>query len=188
MIINTLPTKEGDVRIRTGWAGPGESDYNIHVIPQGNDELTKQYVIDRIVEYSYKGIFDTAGSDGNSVYFTNGNNDYETILNFTDAGGTGMSCSIETVSDAPWEIYYWYIGSDIEDVNWGNVKNGLYQAFQAHGNHLLKNCCEIFPKHIYLSSISRLYPKLPTITIMQRRAFMTSQDGILIRRIRKIKR
>lgn len=151
LIINTLPTKEGDVRIRTGWAGPGESDYNIHVIPQGNDELTKQYVIDRIVEYSYKGIFDTAGSDGNSVYFTNGNNDYETTLNFTDAGGTGMSCSIETVSDAPWEIYYWYIGSDIEDVNWGNVKKWIIPSVSSAWKSSIEELLRNFPKaHIFI--------------------------------------
>ena len=151
LIINTLPTKEGDVRIRTGWAGPGESDYNIHVIPQGNDELTKQYVIDRIVEYSYKGIFDTAGSDGNSVYFTNGNNDYETTLNFTDTGGTGMSCSIETVSDAPWEIYYWYIGSDIEDVNWGNVKKWIIPSVSSAWKSSIEELLRNFPKaHIFI--------------------------------------
>ena len=151
LIINTLPTKEGDVRIRTGWAGPGESDYNIHVIPQGNDELTTQYVIDRIVEYSYKGIFDTAGSDGNSVYFTNGNNDYETTLNFTDTGGTGMSCSIETVSDAPWEIYYWYIGSDIEDVNWGNVKKWIIPSVSSAWKSSIEELLRNFPKaHIFI--------------------------------------
>lgn len=151
LIINTLPTKEGDVRIRTGWAGPGESDYNIHVIPQGNDELTKLYVIDRIVEYSYKGIFDTAGSDGNSVYFTNGNNDYETTLKFTDTGGTGMSCSIETVSDAPWEIYYWYIGSDIEDVNWGDVKKWIIPSVSSAWKSSIEELLRNFPKaHIFI--------------------------------------
>lgn len=154
LVINSLPTKEGDVTIKTGWAGPGVSLYNIHLIPQESDEQTRKYIIDRIVEYSYKGIFDTAGEDGNSVYFTNGNNSYETTLEFTDTGETGMTCSIESVTnEAPWETFYWYNGENIEDENWGNTSNWVKPTKSSAWKSSIEELLRLYPKaHIFIAN------------------------------------
>lgn len=154
LVISSLPTIEGDVTIKTGWAGPGVSTYNIHVIPQESDEQTRKYIIDRIVEYSYKGIFDTAGEDGNSVYFTNGNNSYETTLEFTDTGETGMACSIESVTnEAPWETFYWYSGENIEDENWGNTTNWVKPTKSSAWKSSIEELLRLYPKaHIFIAN------------------------------------
>ena len=154
LTITALPTIEGDVTIKTGWAGPGVSTYNIHVIPQENDDLTRKYIIERIIEYSYKGIFDTAGEDGNSVYFTNGNNTYETTLEFTDTGKTGMACSVETVSnEAPWETFYWYNGENTEDENWGNTLNWVKPTKSSAWKSSIEELLRLYPKaHIFIAN------------------------------------
>ena len=147
LTITALPTIEGDVTIKTGWAGPGVSTYNIHVIPQESDDLTRKYIIERIIEYSYKGIFDTAGEDGNSVYFTNGNNTYETTLEFTDTGKTGMACSVETVSnEAPWETFYWYNGENTKDENWGNTLNWVKPTKSSAWKSSIEELLRLYPK------------------------------------------
>ena len=154
LTITALPTIEGDVTIKTGWAGPGVSTYNIHVIPQENDDLTRKYIIERIIEYSYKGIFDTAGEDGNSVYFTNGNNTYETTLEFTDTGKTGMACSVETVSnEASWETFYWYNGENTEDENWGNTLNWVKPTKSSAWKSSIEELLRLYPKaHIFIAN------------------------------------
>ena len=154
LIIDTLPVREGDVTIKTGWAAPGDSTYNIHVIPQSTDELTRKYVIDRIVEYQYKLLFDTAGDDGNSVYFTNGNSTYEIRVSFLDTGNTGMSCSIVAVeNEAPWETFYWYIGTDIEDINWGNTSNWVKPTISSAWKSSIEELLRAYPKaHIFIAN------------------------------------
>lgn len=153
LTITALPIIEGDITIKTGWDGPGVSTYNIHVIPQESDDLTRKYVVERIIEYSYKGIFDTAGEDGNSVYFTNSKTDYETTLEFTDTGGTGMVCSVETVSDAPWETFYWYNGKNTEDENWGNTLNWVKPTKSSAWKSSIEELLRLYPKaHIFIAN------------------------------------
>lgn len=122
LTITKVPTREGDVGIKTGWAGPGISTYYIHVVPQATEALTKQYIIDKFVEYSYKGIYDSDAGDGESVLFTCGRNDYETTLQFWD-NGTGMQATITDVDNAPWHLCYWYKGNSLDDTDWGTVNN-----------------------------------------------------------------
>ena len=103
LAITQLPTKEGDICLNVGWAGPGQSNYYIHVVPQETDELTRQFIIERILEYNYTGITDTLASDGISVDFSNGHSDvvkYPTKVYFTDTDNTGMRVSITDTDNA----------------------------------------------------------------------------------------
>lgn len=125
LTIERLPTKEGDVTIRVGWSGPGVRSYNIHVVPQDNDEDTLRYVLDRILEYNYTGITDIEGDDGKSVVFAHGHTDsYQITLQFTDTGGTGMTCSVSTTTEALYGTLRFFNGSNL-DSDWNNPSKWL---------------------------------------------------------------
>ena len=130
LTIDTLPTKEGDITIRTGWAGPTVKSYNIHVVPQDTDEETRQYVIEKILEYDYTGVTDIAGENGNSVIFCgNGGSSYETTLEFTDTGDTGMTCSITSTDSASYEQLKFFLSNDVSadwtnPSRWGTITTG----------------------------------------------------------------
>ena len=121
LTIDSLPIKEGDVTIKVGWSGPGIHSYNVHVVPQDNDEDTLRYVLDRILEYNYTGITDIEGNDGRSVIFANGHiGSYATTLQFTDTGGTGMVCSVNDTSEATYTNLMFFSGSNL-DSDWINT-------------------------------------------------------------------
>lgn len=117
--ITSLPTKEGDVTLRVGWAGPGYSNYNVHVIPQASDDLTMKYVLDKILEYAYTGITDALGEDGISVDFSSGNANYMPTVEFTDTDNTGMTCVVTDNPNAKTSIAKYFIGDSIDD--WTNL-------------------------------------------------------------------
>ena len=113
--IETVPTKEGDVTLYVGWAGPGRSYYNVHVVPQATDEETMQFVIDKIMEYAYTGITDALGEDGVSVDFSNGTSTYPVTLEFTDTGNTGMTVSITDNLAAKTSVAMYFVGDNIDE-------------------------------------------------------------------------
>lgn len=117
--ITSLPTKEGDVTLRVGWAGPGYSNYNVHVVPQASDDLTMKYVLDKILEYAYTGITDALGEDGISVDFSSGNANYMPTVEFTDTDNTGMTCVVTDNPNAKTSIAKYFIGDSIDD--WTNL-------------------------------------------------------------------
>lgn len=115
--IETLPTKEGDVTLYIGWAGPGRSYYNIHLVPQATDEDTLQYVLDKILEYSYTGITDVIGDDGVSVDFSNGQSStsYPVTVEFSDTDGTGMTVTITDNPNAKTSVAMYFTGDSTEE-------------------------------------------------------------------------
>lgn len=119
LAITTLPTKEGDITLKVGWSGPGVSNYNIHVVPQSTDTATRQYIIDKILEYNYSGTTDTLSDDGQSVDFSNGTTNYTMTVQFTDTGGTGMRVSITDTTNAKTSIAKFFKGSTLAD--WTNI-------------------------------------------------------------------
>lgn len=113
--IETLPTKEGDVTLYIGWAGPGRSYYNVHVVPQATDEETLQNVIDKILEYNYTGITDAIGEDGMSIDFSNGTSNYPVTVEFTDTDNTGMSVSITDSNNAKASVAMYFVGDSVDE-------------------------------------------------------------------------
>lgn len=117
LTVTTLPTVEGDVKLNIGWAGPGYSDYNIHVVPQATDEETLQYIYDRIIEYDFKGVYDESYDDGtiSGVSFCSGQADvaYRPRVTFSDTDQTGMRCTITDVDSVPFATYRWFDSNDL---------------------------------------------------------------------------
>lgn len=127
LTITKLPTTEGDVTLKVGWAGPGHKDYNIHVVPQDSDEQTLQYILDKILEYNYTGITDVLSDDGKSVDFSitgGGNETYETTVEFIDRTNTGMSVSITNTDSAKSSVAKYFIGNNL-DADWENIEKWI---------------------------------------------------------------
>ena len=121
--ITTLPTREGDVSIYTQNA-TGHSTHYIHVIPQATPQATMEYVLDKILEYSYLGIEDTLGADRESVNFANqlsDNTDPEVV--FEDVDNTGMQVAISHTEDARKSYAMYFKGTSIEDAQWAVTSN-----------------------------------------------------------------
>lgn len=144
--IDTLPTKEGDITLYVGWAGPGRSYYNVHVMPQATEAETLKYVLDKIMEYSYTGITDVIGEDGVSVDFSNGNANYPVTLEFTDTGNTGMRVSITDNPNAKTSVAKYFIGDSVDE--WTDVSKWQEGITYSQG---WKSSIEL---------LQRTYPKL----------------------------
>lgn len=164
LTITSLPTKEGDVVIGTGWAGPGWQYYSIHVVPQATEEETMSFVLNKILEYSYTGVTDIDGGDGKSVIFSAGvynpqnPGNYATRLSFEDKDGTGMRCHISgsTLVDdveALVKTPRFFTGTSIEEwtdtSKWvGGAYLNMYRAWRSCIEYLIWR----FPKaHIMLT-------------------------------------
>ena len=118
LAITALPSKEGDVTLTVGWAGPGNKNYNIHVVPQSNDEDTRQFILDKILEYDYTGVTDSLADDGVSVNFSNTTSSdpkYKPSVVFADTSGTGMQVSITDTNSAKSSIAKYFIGDTVDD-------------------------------------------------------------------------
>lgn len=169
LTITSLPTKEGDVTIGTGWAGPGWQYYSIHVVPQTTEEETMSFILNKILEYNYTGVTDIDGGDGKSVIFSAGvynpNNpgQYATRLSFTDTTNTGMRCTISGTKDVDdvetvTEVPKFFIGESLSDwTNMTNWVNGsylkLYRAWRSCIEYLIWR----FPKaHIMITAFPSL--------------------------------
>lgn len=103
LAITKLPSKEGDITLTVGWAGPGRKDYNIHVVPQGSDDATREYILNKILEYDFAGVTDTLSADGISIDFSNTTSDsplYKPTVIFKDTSSTGMTVSITDTENA----------------------------------------------------------------------------------------
>lgn len=127
LAITSLPTREGDVCLYVGWAGPGRSNYYIHVVPQATEAATRQYILDKILEYNYTGITDVLADNGTSVNFSNGQTSaYPVTLQFTDTDNTGMTVSITDVNDAKTSVAKYFIGESLSDwTDTSKWKDGL---------------------------------------------------------------
>lgn len=149
--IESLPTKEGDITLYVGWAGPGRSYYNVHVVPQATDAATLQYVLDKIMEYSYTGMTDVLGEDGVSVDFSNGNANYPVTLEFTDTGNTGMRVSITDNPNAKTSVAKYFIGDNIDE--WTDVSKWQEGITYSQGwKSSIELLQRIYPKlHIFVS-------------------------------------
>ena len=156
LTITNVPTIEGDITLRVGWDG-GFTTVNVHVVPQSTEAATIEYIKEKILEYDYGAITDTDGG-GSSVLFSLGNNSYETIVQFTDTDNTGMTCTIEAVSDAHGTVLKYFSGTSLSDwtdtTKWENAGAlGLTSAYKGIIQYILTNFskCHVimagFPRH-----------------------------------------
>lgn len=144
LTISSLPTKEGNVTIMTGWGGVGRQYYNIHVVPQSTNEETMAYCLARILEYNYTGVNVIDGGDGQSAIFSAGvSSPYYTFLEFYDTDNTGMTCTMSETDSVSAYIQRtrFYIGETLDDADWNNVSNwafgGYLNTYRAY-----KSCIE----------------------------------------------
>lgn len=146
LTITSLPTIEGDVTLKVGWAGSGVSSYNVHVVPQNTDEETLQYVYDRIIEYDFKGAYDAAYDNGtiSGVSFSTGNANYMPTVQFTDTDGTGMAVTITEVDDTVWATYYWFNSDDLG--NWTDTSCWVVPAASSGWKSAIEALIAAFPK------------------------------------------
>ena len=114
--ITSVPTREGDILLRVGWSGPGISNYYIHVVPQSTEAATRQYVLEKILEYNYTGVTDVLSENGTSVDFSNGSDAaHRVTVEFTDTGNTGMTVSITDTENAKTSVAKYFIGDSLSD-------------------------------------------------------------------------
>ena len=140
--IDKLPINEGDIKLRVGWSGPSVSDYYIHIKPQETDDATLAYVREKIIEVSYKSVYDNLyGSNG--VSFTSGNDSYDVTLEFTDLG-TGMECSVTSVNSLPYEVIYWFNSYDLEE--WSNVDKWVIPSVSSGWKSSIEAIMRKYPK------------------------------------------
>lgn len=146
LTINTLPTIEGDITLKIGWAGPGVSNYNVHVVPQATDEETLQYVYDRIIEYDFKGIHDAAYDNGtiSGVSFSSGSASYMPTVEFTDTDSTGMTVTITEVDDTVWGTCYWFDSDDLS--NWTDTSYWVTPKASSGWKSAVEALIAAFPK------------------------------------------
>ncbi len=155
LVITELPSREGDVSITVGWAGPGTRTYNIHVTPS----MDVSDIMDLILEISYYSIYDIAYSN-NSVAFTSGmGGNREAVVQFLDKGNTGMSVDIVSISDATYQKYYWYDGEDLS--GWTNVDNWVIPSTSSGWKSSIELLLETYPK-IQIAILN-----LPRISVTQ---------------------
>ncbi len=155
LVIKELPSKEGDVSITVGWAGPGTRTYNIHVAPS----MDVSDIMDLILEISYYSIYDIAYSD-NSVAFTSGmGGNREASVEFLDKGNTGMIVEINSISDATYQKHYWYNSDDLSD--WTNVDNWVLPSTSSGWKSSIELLLETYPK-IQIAILN-----LPRISVTQ---------------------
>lgn len=140
--ITSLPTKEGDVRIKVGLSTTGGLNYGIHVIPQATDDETREYIINKIVENDYRSIYDNKYND-NSVSFTSGTST-SIILEFYDDNNTGMLCSIEDNSSVQYEECRWFDSLDIS--NWTNPERWNIPSLSSGWKSSIEELLRRFPK------------------------------------------
>lgn len=163
--IETVPTKEGDITLYVGWAGPGRSYYNVHVVPQATDEETMQFVLDKIMEYAYTGITDALGEDGVSVDFSNGTSTYPVTLEFTDTGNTGMAVSITDNPAAKTSVAMYFVGDSIDE--WSDTSKWQEGITYSQG---WKSAIEM---------LQRAYPKLHIFVSMFPMHSVTASEYLL---------
>lgn len=155
LTITNAPTTEGDVRLVVGWLG-GSTTVNVHVVPQATEAATIEYVKEKILEYDYSPITDIDGGNS-SILFSLGNNAYETIVQFTDIDNTGMTCTIEAVSDAHGTSLKYFNGTSLSDwtdtTKWVDASSlSLTSAYKGIVQYILTN----FPKcHIIMAGFPR---------------------------------
>lgn len=163
--IDTLPTKAGSVTLRVGWAGPGYSNYNIYVEPQGTDEGTMQHILNKILEYAYTGVTDTLGDDGISIDFCSGNANYLPTVEFTDTDGTGMRCTICDNANAKTSVAKYFIGDSLDE--WSDISKWQEGISYSQG---WKSSIEM---------LQRAYPKLRIFVSMFPLHSATSSEFLL---------
>lgn len=158
LTISSLPTREGNVTIMTGWGGVGRQYYNIHVVPQATTTETMSYCLARILEYNYTGVNVIDGGDGQSVIFSAGvSSPYYTFLEFYDTDNTGMTCTKSETDSVPAYIQRtrFYIGETLNDADWNNVSNWVAGSY-LNSYRAWKSCIEYlmnrFPKaHVMIT-------------------------------------
>lgn len=154
--IANLPTKEGNVTLFVAGVGTGTLPYNIYVIPQATEEETRQYIIDKILEYNYTGVTDVLSDDGVSIDFAVTNEeDYLPTVSFVDTDNTGMTVNITDTANAKSSIAMYYIANtdSIEDwTNTSNWMNGVNLNFSMGWKSTIELLQRNFPKaHIFVS-------------------------------------
>ena len=142
LTISTLPSKEGDVRVRVGLSTTGGLNYDIHVIPQASDDETRQYILDKIVENDYRSIYDNYYND-NGVSFTSGTST-DIVLEFYDVDNTGMTCTIEDNPAVQYEECYWFDSLDIS--NWTNPTRWIIPNLSSGWKSSIEELLRRFPK------------------------------------------
>ena len=157
LAITKLPSKEGDITLTVGWAGPGNKDYNIHVVPQGSDDATREYILNKILEYDFTGVTDTLSVDGISIDFSNTTSDnplYKPTVIFKDTSSTGMTVSITDTENAKSSVAKYFIGDNIE-TDWNNIEkwiDGSETTFSMGWKSTIEQLLLAFPKaHIFVS-------------------------------------
>ena len=114
MEITTLPTSEGDVTLTIG-SSATTSKVNIHVVPQSTSQATRQYVLDKILEYNYPTIVDTLADDGVSVDFAAAHPSHQITTYSFNGGTTGMSVSFSETNNAKRVIPYFFNGGALSE-------------------------------------------------------------------------
>lgn len=157
LAITKLPSKEGDITLTVGCSGPGNKDYNIHVVPQSSDEETRKFILDKILEYDYTGVTDTLSENGESVDFSNTTSDdprYRPTVIFKDTTGTGMTVSITDTDNAKSSVAKYFIGDSVE-TDWSNTEkwiDGNQTTFSMAWKSTIEQLLLAFPKaHIFVS-------------------------------------
>ncbi len=114
MAITSLPTSEGDVTLTIG-SSATTSKVNIHVVPQSTSQATRQYVLDKILEYNYPTIIDTLADDGVSVDFAAAHPSHQIITYSFNGGTTGMDVSFSETDNAKRIIPYFFNGDALSE-------------------------------------------------------------------------
>lgn len=149
--IDTLPTKAGNVTLTVGWPGM-YSKYNVYVVPQATDVETLDYILDKILEYSFTGATDTMGEDGRSVDFSNNEDHFPAIsVSFTDTDGTGMACTVTDNPNAKGSVARYFIGDSV--VEWTDTAKWQLGITYSQGwKSTIEMLQRAYPKlHIFVS-------------------------------------
>lgn len=157
LAITKMPETEGDITLTVGWAGPGNKDYNIHVVPQDSDEKTREFILNKILEYDYTGVTDTLSDDGISIDFSNTTSDdpsHKPTIIFKDTSGTGMTVNITDTDSAKSSVAKYFTGDNIEE-DWSNLEkwlDGNLTTFSMGWKSTIEQLLLAFPKaHIFVS-------------------------------------
>lgn len=157
LAITKMPETEGDITLTVGWAGPGNKDYNIHVVPQDSDEETREFILNKILEYDYTGVTDTLSDDGISIDFSNTTSDdpsHKPTIIFKDTSGTGMTVNITDTDSAKSSVAKYFTGDNIEE-DWSNLEkwlDGNLTTFSMGWKSTIEQLLLAFPKaHIFVS-------------------------------------
>ena len=149
--IDTLPTKAGNVTLTVGWPGM-YSKYNVYVVPQATDVETMDYILDKILEYSFTGATDTMGEDGCSVDFSNNEDHFPAIsVSFTDTDGTGLACTVTDNPNAKTSVARYFIGDSVDE--WTDVSKWQLGITYSQGwKSTIEMLQRAYPKlHIFVS-------------------------------------